>query len=75
MREFFFKNFALRKDVKFKLGIIGKNMQSIQQYSFLQNRFYGLWSSQRPPASVGVKRPCLQKDKKLDLSFPDRLSA
>ena len=36
-------------DVKMKLRIITKNMQSIQRLSFPQNRFYGLWSSQRPP--------------------------
>ena len=32
-----------------------KNIQSFQRYSFPQNRFYGLKSSQRPPASVGVE--------------------
>ena len=31
-----------------------KNMQSIKLYSFSQNRFDSLLSSQRPPASVGV---------------------
>ena len=30
-------------------------MQSIQLYSCRKNRFYGIWSSERPPASVGVK--------------------
>ena len=29
-------------------------MQSMQRYSFPLNRFYGLKSSERPPASVGV---------------------
>ena len=29
-------------------------MQSIQRNSFPQNRFYGQYSSLRPPASVGV---------------------
>ena len=29
-------------------------MQSILQYSFQQNRFYGVWSSQRPSASVSL---------------------
>ena len=29
-------------------------MQSIHQYSYQQNRFYCLWSSNRPPASVRV---------------------
>ena len=38
-----------------KLRIITKNIQSIQRYSFLRNRFYGLWYSQRPPVSIGLK--------------------
>ena len=29
-------------------------MQSIQRYTFPQSQLYSSWSSQRPPASVGV---------------------
>ena len=41
------------------LRIIMKNVQSIQRYSFRQHRFYGLWSSERPPTSVGVNKKVL----------------
>ena len=41
-------------DVKTKLRIVTENMQSIQPYNFPQNRFNGLWSSQRHSDSVGV---------------------
>ena len=45
------------KCVKIKFMITTKNTQSNQRYSFSKNRFYCLWSPQRPPASVGVKVP------------------
>ena len=38
-----------------KSRIITKNMQPIQGNSSSKNRFYGLQSSQRQPAIVGVK--------------------
>ena len=53
--NYFSKIFIIIKGVKMKLRRITKNMQSIQLYSLLENRFYGLWTSQRPPASVRVK--------------------
>ena len=31
-------------------------MHSIQRFSIPQNRFYGIWSSHRPPASVEVNK-------------------
>ena len=37
-----------------KLRIRTENMMSFQRYTFSQNRFYGLWFSPRPLASVGV---------------------
>ena len=40
--------------VEMKLNIITKNMQSIRQYSFSKNRFYGMCSSKGPTACVGV---------------------
>ena len=54
-RNCFSKIFISVIDVKMKLRIKMKNMQFIQRYGFLKNRFYLIWSSQRPPASVGVK--------------------
>ena len=42
------------KGVKITLGIMTKNMKSIQRYSLSKNRFYGLRFLARPPASVGV---------------------
>ena len=41
--------------VKIKLRIITKTLQSIYQFSLPKNPFYGLGSSERPLASVGVK--------------------
>ena len=50
------------KGVKIKFGIIIlKNLQSIQRYIFQQNRCYGIWSLERPPASVIVNRLFLQE--------------
>ena len=40
--------------IQIKLGIIMEKFESIQRYNFSQNLFYGLRSSQRPSASVGV---------------------
>ena len=37
-------------------------MQSFQRYTFLQNEFFGLWSSYRPPASMGVKNVKYSED-------------
>ena len=46
---------SLRRKTFFHDRIMTKNMQLFQRYNFTQNRFYGVWSSPRPPASVGVK--------------------
>ena len=53
-KELFSKNSDLIKGVKIKFKIITENMQTMHEYSFTLNRFYGLMSSQRPSASVGV---------------------
>ena len=60
----FSKIFILIMSVKIKLRIITKNMASVQQYSFLKNRFYCQWSSQRPSASVKVHFSMLKFYKK-----------
>ena len=42
--------------VKMKSRIITKNIKSIQQCIFRKDRFYDVWSSQRPPVSVRVHK-------------------
>ena len=39
-----------------KSRIITKNIKSIQQCIFRKDRFYEIWSSQRPPVSVRVHK-------------------
>ena len=58
VRNYFFKNFDFSVGIKIKVSIIKKNVQSIQRYCIAEiakNRFNGLWSSQRPIASVEFK--------------------
>ena len=54
-RNGFFFNFDFNISSKMKFWMITKDMQTIQPKSFLENWFYGQWSSQRPSASVKVK--------------------
>ena len=44
-KELVFNSLIPLNDVKIKLRLIMKNIQSIEQYSFHQNQFYDLWSS------------------------------
>ena len=59
MAIFFFKNFYFEhrceNEIKANSEKDAVDATVGPQNSFSQNRFYGLWSPQRPPASVGVK--------------------
>ena len=50
----FFENFDFNYKFKNEITDNNEKMKSTQRYSFQQNQFYGLLSSQRPPASVGL---------------------
>ena len=52
------KKFNKQSFVLYWIGLKwhSEKMQSIQRFGFPKNRFYGVLRSQRPPASVRVKR-------------------
>ena len=54
-KEMFFKNLVIINDLKMKLRITSKKYMVFQAIKFPQNRFFGLWSSQRSPASLRVR--------------------
>ena len=53
--RFLIKILLSKMGVKMKFRIIKKNSVVGHRESFPKNRFNGLWSSQRPPVSLGVK--------------------
>ena len=50
----FFKNFDFKTGVQLKLRNNSEKYSVVSALQFLKNRLHHLWSSQRPPASVGV---------------------
>ena len=44
------------KSLKIALRTITNNMQAIQRWIFLQDRFYDLWSSERPAVKINKEK-------------------